>query len=216
MKNKKAGTFQKVLRTIGYVLVLLSSLFFITKIMATNTELTLLSPFLGITEPINEALKFLNDYIAIVFAVGFLLIVFVIRSKFTFILMLIVTIAIIIFPAAELRHLFGVELTNLSFIPNSLDDIIASNKFIGPIFLVLVAAFLNLALRNKKPKRFSLFWYGIGTTILIVTTILSAVKIEEVIGDMGLGFPITGYLFIIIYALFSVGSVFGILGFSKD
>ena len=215
MKKNQTSTLKKVLRTLGYVLVLVASVFVITKTVATNNDLTLLKPFSGLADSIFDIIKFLNDYIVIMFGVGMLLIVFAIRSAFISIFMLAITLILIIYPNSELVNLFGVGVGTLSFIPDLLGDIISSNKFINPVFLVLAVVLINLMLKNKKPKKFSLFWYGLGTTILALNMILRFVNVESFISGIGLDFPVTNYLYLLSYSLLIVGSVFGVLGFKK-
>ena len=215
MKKNQTSTLKKVLRTLGFVLVLVASVIVITKTVATNNDLTLLKPFSGLAESIHELVKFLNDYIVIMFSVGMLLIVFAIRSAFVSIFMLAITLILILYPNSELINLFGVGVGTLSFIPDLLDDVISINEYISPVFLVLAVVLINLMLKNKKPKKFSLFWYGLGTTILGLNMILRFVNVESFISGIGLDFPVTNYLYLLSYSLLVVGSVFGILGFKK-
>lgn len=229
--NKRVynSTVGKIFRTLGFFLVLLGSLYFLILLVAENQAL----PFIGtIIYPVVEPFynmatglpTFFYEYIGLAFIVGLFFLVWVLRRGI--ILRVLVSVGLIYtffygglfntmalapivfaFPAwvgkvNQLLEPFFTLLTDIS-------------EYVQPGIMVLTPVFLWMLFASKKPKRASVSFLGFGMTLLFLAIL--AIQANNLWLNLTADwfFIVAVSIFILAYALISIGSVFGLLGFSR-
>lgn len=218
------GAVARLIRTVGFFLVLVASLFLGIKALgAINVEFikNLIKP---IEDVINTDLLFLVDHIYLVFLAGVLLLVWT-QSRsyflrvFTTVVALLITYVVNSVPTTFEVELF-VDVNNLipflngsQAINNILIDFFSITKW-----LVLIIAFpiliLFILFGYKKPKRISTNFLSNGLVLLFLTVIVIYLP-----GLLDLNWYEANWFAYVVYSLLSLsfivtslGSAFGVLG----
>jgi hypothetical protein len=225
-------TFGKIVRTLGFLLLLIGSVYFFSKIVTHTSYRTLalisaLTPYGEMIEAQLAIVPFLSSgYALFAVAFGIILIVWAIRQGL--IVRLVITGTLILGTLLTILNVTGLFVPVAVTIDASIYNIIAmGDVLLQPLLdispyiapgLFLASAFLFwVVLAYKKPKRFSLFLLRVGATLLFLAmamtalpTILSATLFTQPLYLTG-----SIVLYTLSYTLFAVGSVFGVAGFLR-
>ncbi|BCR36200.1 hypothetical protein [Mariniplasma anaerobium] len=230
--NKRVynSTFGKIVRTLGFLLVLVSSLYISTYLIIQNDTLPFVSsllPFAQQLEGIIDTLPaFIADYIGLFLVVGLILLTWAIRKGI--ILRVLITV-VLLFGYLESAinsssSLVPITLTNPSWMSTVLNlvdsfyiSIIGLSEFVIPGVMVAAPMFLWALFANKKPGRFSVLMMRLGSIALFLA-ILSLVLGDLFLTTLALQnwyMTVQIALYMVTYLLFVVGGVFGFIGFSR-
>jgi hypothetical protein len=230
--NKRVynSTFGKIVRTLGFLLVLVSSLYISTYLLIQNDTLPFVSsllPFAQQLESIIDTLPaFIADYIGLFLVVGLILLTWAIRKGI--VLRVLITV-VLLFGYLESAinnssSLAPITLANPSWMTTVLDlvdsfytQIIGLSEFVIPGVMVAAPMFLWALFANKKPGRFSVLMMRLGS----ITLFLAVVSL--VLGDLFLTslaaenwyLTVQTVLYMVTYLVFVVGGLFGVIGFTR-
>lgn len=230
--NKRVynGTFGKIVRTLGFLLVLVSSIYISTYLVIQNATVPFVDkilPFAEMSEDIIDKLPtFIADYIGLALVLGLILLTWAIRKGV--VLRVLITV-VLLFGYLESAinnssSLAPITLANPSWMVTVLDlvesfytQLIDLSEFIVPGIMVAAPMFLWALFANKKPGRFSVLMLRLGTIVLFLAVVML------VVGDLFLGAlsveswyqTVQTVLYMLTYLLFLVGSVFGVIGFTR-
>lgn len=230
--NKRVynGTAGKIVRTFGFLFVLISSLYISTYLVIQNSTLPFVDkilPFAEKSEDIINALPaFIEDYIGLMLIVGLLMLTWVLRKGL--VLRVLITVALVFgfFESAlnSSSSLAPITLSNPAWMNSILDliepffnQLVALSEYIVPAVMVAAPLFLWGLFAHKKPGRFSVLMLRIGTVLLFLAVLMLA------LGDLFLSslaaenwyLTTQTLLYMATYLLFIVGGVFGLIGFSR-
>lgn len=230
--NKRVynGTFGKIVRTLGFLLVLVSSIYISTYLVIQNATVPFVDkilPFAEMSEDIIDKLPtFIADYIGLALVLGLILLTWAIRKGV--VLRVLITV-VLLFGYLESAinnssSLAPITLANPSWMVTVLDlvesfytQLIDLSEFIVPGIMVAAPMFLWALFANKKPGRFSVLMLRLGTIVLFLAVVML------VVGDLFFGAlsveswyqTVQTVLYMLTYLLFLVGSVFGVIGFTR-
>lgn len=221
-------TFGKIFRTCGFLLILVSSIYFGANLVIAYSDLPLMNFLLPFANMIDGIIgfPFIVEYAFLMLIVGLIFVIWAIRRGFilrillTFVL-LVMTVYAMSQPIVYMTFL-AIDMpawwaTVLGFANPLLDQFLALHGAVGPAVVLLVPALLWITFRNKKPRRLSIFLMRLGSIAMLVATLMVIVS-EDFFTDLQ-SFAIyeTIYLlaYIFTYLFYMVGSVFGILGAAK-
>ena len=230
--NKRVynSTFGKIVRTLGFLLVLVSSLYIATYLVLQNSTLPFVSNILPFADIINNVIAalpaFIEDYVSLILIIGLLLITWAIRKGI--ILRILITVVLLFgyFESAinGSSSLAPIVLSQPSYMTTILDlfepfyqQIISLSEYVIPGVMVAAPMFLWALFANKKPGRFSVFMLRLGSITLFLA-ILMLVLGDMFLTDLSLQNwyqTVQTSLYLLTYLLFLVGSVFGVIGFSR-
>jgi len=220
-------TFGKLVRTLGFLLILASSLFIVTQLILENEELPLigvLTPFATMIDQIIQSQPIIGDYVGLALVLGFLLITWAITKSI--VLKVLVTAVLLFFyiegvlsgtsPIAPIILATPDWFMSLVI---SLESIVLQLSDTSPYVVPGVALFAPIMLWsvfNKKPARFSLFLCRIASTTMFLAILLGfAGSFLPIISELGFAEVIRIALYILVYLAFVAGGAFGVLGFSR-
>lgn len=225
-------TFAKIIRTLGYVLLLASvSLSALALVYAENTELFMLETIRTLLNPVNDILaqvSFLNDgtYIVLAFGLGLTLLTFTLRRTHVsrvFYGLIVLALTVIVIYAEEIT-LLPIPFTNPEFLDTALkqfsfalDPILALSEFAIPLVSLLLVLIGWMVFATKKPKRFSTTCVRLGMISLFIAVLVlfMATAFEDGFISQNIYDSIQTYAYFIAYDLIAIGSLFGILGFMR-
>jgi hypothetical protein len=228
------GPLGKLIRTLGFLLVLAASLVITIKIVLNpdNADLILISSLTEYAEMGQEYIAdidLLNEttYIFLALSAGLLLIVWAIgKSFFLRILVTVLVLATFIFGAASSQsYLLPMELITpdwlqsiLANLEDLMNEVLAVSQYVVPAVALATAIFLWAVFANKKPSRISIFLPRMATTTLFLAILLSFVATEILpsLMDIEIVAIIKVLLYLVTYAIFALASVFGVLGFARQ
>lgn len=231
MKNRVYNsTFGKIGRTLGFLFILFSSVVIVTKLIIMNQTYEGVSALLPIAEEIDSILATLpvviNEYISVMFFVGFIFLIWAIRKGI--ILRVLLTVLLLFILGSTLIGSSGLLTPVILTYPEWSQDILLklldvylkimdiSEYIIGgaaaaiPLLIWYVCA-------KKKPGRISLFVIRVAATFLFLAVAMLIVAIEFATAMLTneLYMQITMSLYILAFLLLTVGSLLGVLGFFK-
>jgi hypothetical protein len=230
--NKRVynSTFGKIVRTLGFLLVLVSSVYISTYLLLQNTTLPFvgtLLPFAEIAEDvINSLPQMISEYVGLALVVGLLLITWAIRKGI--ILRVLITVLLLFgyFESAinNSSALAAITLAQPSWMGAILDlvepfynQLVAMSEYVVPGAMLLAPMLLWGLFANKKPGRFSVFMLRLGSITLFLAILML------VVGNLFLSslaaenwyLTLRTIFYLLTYLLFLIGGVFGVVGFSR-
>jgi hypothetical protein len=229
MKNRVYNkTVGKIFRTLGFLLVLASSVFIAAQLIIENDTLPFIDnllPFATLLNNIISGFAFINDYAGLALVVGFIMIVWAIRKGI--VLRVLVTVLLLFVyiegavagttPLAPI--ILGIPSWFLAFtglIETYIVMLTDISEYIIPGISLGAPIMLWAVFANKKPSRLSTFVYRISTTLLFLAILLNLVKVfVPTLADVAIVATINVALYILSYLLFIVGGAFGVLGFAR-
>lgn len=221
--------FGKIVRTLGFILILVSSLFFAVKLILTYQALPFIETLLPYATMIDDILTpyaFINEYAALAFIVGMLFLVWAIRRGIILRVLLTLTL---IFLFVE-NSLSGVSvlvpiavgapdwLPNiLSFVVDPFNQLVAFSEYIIPGVTVAVPFLLWVVFAYKRPGRISIFMLRVGSVTLFLAIAMLIVQTLFVtsLADVEIYGTINTVFYILTYLLNALGATLGTLGFFK-
>jgi len=221
-------TFGKIVRTLGFILILASSLYVLTQMLLGST-LSFVQAAIPYATQINDiiaGIPILAEYITVGFVAGFILLVWAIRRGL--ILRLLVTVGLLfvfiqsgfqgpnpLIPVSVLAPSWIAPLLNA--IADPLQQVVALNEYIIPGVAVAVPVLLWAVFANKKPGRLSTFMLRIATTLLFLV-VLATFGVDMFLPTFAANASyilVQGVLYLASYLFLVLGGVFGVLGFAR-
>jgi hypothetical protein len=227
--------FGKIVRTLGFLLILVSSLLFATKIIISNLDLPFRDMLLMGATPVNDFLAanpdinaILSEYAMIGLVLGYLFLVFAIRKGFVVKLILTASFLVLLINAvfAGSTYLlpqayalqFPLWLTNvLSSLEPLYTSLVSVSEYIIPGVAAAIPFFLWVVYAYKKPGRLSLLLLRAGSILLFLAVLVVAVEQLFVpsLADLAIVGTVTLVFYTLNYVLAVVGSLLGVLGFFR-
>lgn len=221
-------TFGKIVRTLGFLLILASSLYVLTQLIL-NSDLGFVAAAVPFAEQINDiiaGIPVLAEYISVGFVAGFILLVWAIRRGL--ILRLLVTVGILFVfiqsGFAGPNQLVPIALAAPSWIAPLLDaiadplqQVVAINEYIIPGIAVGVPILLWAVFAYKKPGRLSTFMLRVATTLLFLV-VLATTGVTMFLDSFATNdtfILVQGVLYLGSYVFLVLGGLFGVLGFAR-
>lgn len=233
MNNRVSnGVFGKIVRTFGFLLLLVSSVLILTDIILTNAAtisfLSFASPYAQMVEDIVTSLGFqVAEYIFLALVVGLLFLIWAIRKGLILRVLITVLLLFVYVEAIYNTNPLFIGFTptaplfissSLGLISTYLDQAITASPYIVPGASLLLVLFLWMLFANKKPKRFSVTMVRVGSIFLVLAVIVAAipqiVSLSFAAADWYI--MVTVLLYAATYLFYSVGSAFGVLGFARS
>jgi hypothetical protein len=234
MKNQVYnGPFGKLLRTIGFLAVLVGSLYLATKMVLDpgNAELPLIGNLTEFANLVNDQLTnvtFLNEtaYVFLILSGGFILLTWVLRKGLILRVLLTVLLAVNFIFAAATGDTFLAQMAVISpdwliellqSIDSIYDEVVALSDYLIPGVALASAFFLWVLFAYKKPGRLSTFVLRMGTTSLFVAILMNFVANAFMTSllDLEIFMTVMVALYLVTYLLFLLGSALGVLGFTR-
>jgi len=230
--NKRVynSTFGKIVRTLGFLLVLVSSLYIATFLVIQNSTLPLVGNILPFAEIIDDMIDslpaFIGDYVGLLLIVGLLMITWAIRRGIVLRVLITVLLLFGYFESAinDSSSLAPIILDQPAFMTSILDlvepfydQIVGLSEYVVPGAMLAAPMFLWALFANKKPGRFSVLMLRLGSIALFLAILMLQVG-ELFLADLALEnwyLTVQTSLYLVTYLAFLVGSVFGVLGFSR-
>ncbi len=223
-------TFGKIVRTLGFLLILVSSIYIATVLILENDTLPFidnLTPFAQIADGILANIPLIAEYAGLALVVGLILLLWAIRKGL--ILRILLTV-VLLFGFIEssisgTSQLVPVTLASpswlagvLSMIEPMVVQITALSPYVIPGVAVAAPFLLWMLFAYKKPGRFSLFMLRLGTIALFLAVLMLAVANLFVTSLLTVDIysTIEIMLYIITYLFFIVGGVFGTIGVTRS
>jgi hypothetical protein len=233
MKNRVYnGPFGKIVRTLGFVLVLVGSAFYLSKILIDPTYATL--PLIGSIAPYGQlidaqlaVLTFLNSGFALIALIlGFILIVFAIRRGVVVKTILTAALLIALLMTANLGSglfapivvTFDPAIANiLGFGDIVLSPLLGLSPYVAPGVFIGSAFLIWVVFAYKRPKRISTFFVRVGATTLFLAMAMQVAPALLGMALLDIQLYFTGVIafYVLSYATFAAGSAFGIVGFLR-
>jgi len=229
--NKKVynKAFGKIFRTLGFLLVLASSVFIASVLILENDTLPFIDKLIPLAQLADGNLAnipLIADYAGLGLVLGLILLLWTIRKG---VILRVLLTVILVFGFIEssisgTSQLVPVTLASpswlagvLTLIEGLVDRITAMSPYVIPGVAIAAPFLLWVLFNNKKPGRFSLFMLKLASTILFVAVIMFVVANIAVTSLLTVSIynTIEIMLYIVTYLFFVVGGVFGVLGFSR-
>ncbi|MDY0074706.1 MAG: hypothetical protein WC992_02505 [Acholeplasmataceae bacterium] len=222
-------TFGKIIRTLGFLLILVSSVFLAVKLILTYQTLPFIENLLPFATSIDNAIQsyaFISEYAVMALILGQIFILWAIRRGLILRVLLTVTLLFLFvensFAGQSVLVPIAVDspawLGNvLGFIEGPFEQLVALSAYIIPAVTVAVPFFLWVLYAYKKPGRFSVFMLRLGAITLFLAILMLIVKELWVpsLNDVEIYGTITTVLYILTYLLNAIGGLFGTLGFAR-
>jgi hypothetical protein len=226
-------TFGKIVRTLGFLLILISSVFLAVQLILTYNTL----PFISTIEPyaimVNDILAsqgsiatIISEYALIGVIVGQIMILWAIRRGLILRVILTVTFVFLFVEnsIAGESVLVPIMVDSPAWVAGVLDlvrqpfeQLVALSEYIIPGVTVAVPFLLWVVYAYKKPGRLSIFMLRLGALTLFLS-ILALIVTELFVpslADIEIVGTIVTVLYILTYLLNALGGVFGVLGFAR-
>ncbi len=221
--------FGKIVRTLGFLLILVSSVFLAVQLILTYQTLPFIESLVPFADMVNDVVApyaFLSEYAVLALIVGQIFILWAIRRGLILRVLLTVTLVFLFvensFAGESVLVPIAVDspawLGNvLGFIEGPFDQLVALSEYIIPGVTVAVPFLLWVLYAYKKPGRFSLFMLRLGSITLFLAIAMLIVQELFVpsLGDVEIYGTINTVLYILTYLLNALGGVFGTLGFAR-
>lgn len=232
MNNRVSnGIFGKIIRTLGFILLLASSVLIASELVLANSSYSLvanLEPYANMVGDITSQVGFaVESYALLGLIVGLLLLTWALRKGIILRLLITVLLVFVFADAADNANgLFaGTLLAVPSFVTSGvdlvssyLDQLINVSPYVVPGASLLLVLFLWGLFANKKPKRFSVTLVRAGLIFMLFAVIVAALpSFASATLFTADWYMIAGVaLYLVTYAFFIVGSAFGIIGFLRS
>lgn len=222
--NKTVG---KIFRTLGFLLILVASLVFISELILVSDL-----AFLASIEPIASNISGLlpaavYEYVGLGLIVGLLCLVWAIRRGF--LLRVLVTVLLVVTLAVQVNSgvsfLSGMNVVAPSWLDSAvaavsgpLDQLLAISEWIEPGVALFSVMLLWGVFANARPKRFSIFFVRVATITLFLGIVLYGLQANlstSTFVSATWYVTILNICYLLSYALIAGGSVFGVLGFYR-
>ena len=217
MNKVSNGPLGKLLRTIGFILVLVASVVLAT-VNVRVLDIGFINNQLGfVYDFINDHLSFLFDYSYLILTGGIFLLVWTVsRNLFLQIVSSVLAVLVIIAhdQSAAAKVIPFLTLPNISF----LEELLQTHHWLGLALNLLSVFFLYLIFGYRKPRRLSVSFMNSAMLILLIALLVGGlpellnndwntktVFIKIYSGIFGLSFVISG-----------LSSIFGIIGFARS
>jgi len=223
--NKALG---KIVRTFGFLLILVSSTFLSAKLILGYQDLPLIGNVLPYANMINDFVApypIVDEYALLGLVVGLIMLLWAIRRGIILRVLLTVVLLFVLIEGtiSATSPLFPITLaspgwvaTVLGLVSPVIDMLNDISPFIIPGTAVGVPFLLWVLFAYKKPGRFSIFMLRLGSIALFLAVAMFAAKqFVGSLNDIEIFNTINIALYLITYLLFVVGSVFGVLGFAR-
>ena len=221
--------FGKIVRTLGFLLILVSSVFLAVQLILTYQTLPFIESLVPFADMVNDVVApyaFLSEYAVLALIVGQIFILWAIRRGLILRVLLTVTLVFLFvensFAGESVLVPIAVDspawLGNvLGFIEGPFDQLVALSEYIIPGVTVAVPFLLWVLYAYKKPGRFSLFMLRLGSITLFLAIAMLIVQELFVpsLGDVEIYGTINTVLYILTYLLNALGGVLGTLGFAR-
>ncbi|HPG43291.1 MAG TPA: hypothetical protein PLJ98_05750 [Acholeplasmataceae bacterium] len=221
--------FGKIVRTLGFLLILVSSVFLTVQLILTYQTLPFIDSLVPFADMVNDVVApyaFLSEYAVLALIVGQIFILWAIRRGLILRVLLTVTLVFLFvensFAGESVLVPIAVDSPSwlgnvLGFIEGPFDQLVALSEYIIPGVTVAVPFLLWVLYAYKKPGRFSLFMLRLGSITLFLAIAMLIVQELFVpsLGDVEIYGTINTVLYILTYLLNALGGVFGTLGFAR-
>jgi hypothetical protein len=221
--------FGKIVRTLGFLLILVSSVFLAVQLILTYQTLPFIETLVPFADMVNDVVApyaFLSEYAVLALIVGQIFILWAIRRGLILRVLLTVTLVFLFvensFAGESVLVPIAVDSPDwlgnvLGFIEGPFDQLVALSEYIIPGVTVAVPFLLWVLYAYKKPGRISLFMLRLGSITLFLAIALLIVQELFVpsLGDVEIYGTINTVLYILTYLLNALGGVFGTLGFAR-
>lgn len=234
MKNRVYnGTVGKIFRTLGFLLVLAASVFMGAGII-TNPDYASISGISNLTSVANQILGVLNEtaYAFASLTLGLIFLVFAIRKGVVVKVLLTVLLVVAYVASLADESLVGVYSyyapvlrtalpSFLSFLDPAVFDLLEQglnlSEYVLPALYAVVAFLAWVVFAYKKPKRISVTFLRVGALLLFFAVLVTGIKEVLAPNLLTQTFAQTAYVYgyLLAYAFFAVGSVFGVIGFAR-
>jgi len=221
--------FGKIVRTLGFILILISSVFLAVQLILTYQTLPFIATLLPYADMVNDMLApyaFVSEYAVLALIAGQIMILWAIRRGIILRVLLTVTLiflfvenslsgqSVLVPIAVDSPAWLG---SALGFIEGPFQQLVALSAYIIPGVTVAVPFLLWVLYAYKKPGRFSIFMLRLGAITLFLAILMLIVQNLFVpsLQDVEIVGTITTVLYILTYLLNAVGGVFGTLGFAR-
>ncbi len=221
--NKTIG---KIFRTLGFLLMLLVSVILASELVVASNI-----PFLQSVEPIATQITGLiptavNGYFGLGMLAGLLFLVWAIRRGFVLRVLVTVLLVVVFLLESYTANAFftGYVLTSPSWlgsvvnlVSGPIDQLLAISGWVAPGVTLFAVILLWGVFANARPKRFSIFFIRLATLTLFLGVVLMALEVNLTSAFVSSsGFLTVKYLsYIASFALISVGSLLGVIGFYR-
>ena len=221
--------FGKIVRTLGFMLVLISSVFLAVELILTYQTLPFIEtllPYAQMVSDFTSQYAFISQYAVLALVVGQIFILWAIRKGLILRVLLTLTLVFLFvensFSGQSVLVPIAVDspawLGNiLGFIEGPFEQLVALSEYIIPAVTVAVPFLLWVLYAYKKPGRFSIFMLRLGSITLFLAIAMLIVKNLFVpsLADVEIYGTITTVLYILTYLLNAIGGLFGTLGFAR-
>ena len=221
--------FGKIVRTLGFMLVLISSVFLAVELILTYQTLPFIEtllPYAQMVSDFTSQYAFISQYAVLALIVGQIFILWAIRKGLILRVLLTLTLVFLFvensFSGQSVLVPIAVDspawLGNiLGFIEGPFEQLVALSEYIIPAVTVAVPFLLWVLYAYKKPGRFSIFMLRLGSITLFLAIAMLIVKNLFVpsLADVEIYGTITTVLYILTYLLNAIGGLFGTLGFAR-
>jgi len=221
--------FGKIVRTLGFILVLISSLYIATSLVIENNTLPLmdkLEPFAQLVGGYLSQIQILTQYAGMALVVGLILILWAIRKGLILRLLLTLVLLFGFFSSALDRTsaLAPIVLDTPSwlnsvtaFLKTYINQLTSISTYVAPGIAVAAPFLLWILFAYKKPGRFSIFMLRMGSIALFLAILMFYVAelFVESLQTVDIYGTIQTLLYIVTYLFFIVGGLFGTLGVTR-
>jgi hypothetical protein len=221
--------FGKIVRTLGFLLILVSSVFLAVQLILTYQTLPFIDslvPFADIVNDVVAPYAFLSEYAVFALIIGQILLLWAIRRGLILRILLTVTLVFLYvensFAGQSVLVPIAVDSPSwlgnvLGFIEGPFEQLVALSEYIIPGVTVGVPFLLWVLYAYKKPGRFSLFMLRLGaiTLFLAIAMLIVQELFVPSLGDVDIYGTINTVLYILTYLLNALGGLFGTLGFAR-
>lgn len=223
--NKALG---KLVRTLGFILILVSSTFLSAKLILGYQDLPLIENVLPYANMINDyaaPYPIVDEYALLGLVAGLIMLLWAIRRGLVLRVVLTVVLVFVLIEGtiAATSPLFPITLasptwvaTVLGLVSPLIDMLNNISPYIIPGLAVGVPFLLWVLFAYKKPGRFSIFMLRLGSiTLFLAVAMFAGKQFVASLNDVEIFNTINIVLYLLTYLLFVVGSAFGVLGFAR-
>lgn len=217
MKKVQNGPLTRLIRTIGYLLILVSSLVIsVTALNLLNVGF-ITTNILPVTNFIDNNLEKVTTFKYLILTVGLIVLMWT-QSKSLFFRIfntILVTLSVIVIAVLD-KEVFGFIINNSGLQTMFTDLVTKFEWFKGAIFLIPLF-FVYLLLAYKKPARISTQVITSGLMFLVIVLIGSNIQhfLNATWLSSNIYLTVLEWMKAIGFTLVTVGSAFGVLGFLR-
>jgi len=220
--------FGKIVRTLGFLLILISSTFLSAKLVLGYQDLPLVEivmPYANMVNNLVAPFPFIDDYAVLFLIAGLIMLVWVLRKGIVLRVVLTVVLVFVYIEGtiSQTSPLVPIVVSSPDWIASILNivspviDLVSNiSPYIVPGGAVAVPILLWFLFSSKKPARLSILIFRLGSTIFFLAVATFAAKqFVASLNDVAIFNTINVFLYLLTYLLFLIGSAFGVLGFAR-